>query len=70
VRRLRRCLKFEGLERAKKNSPFLALCAKRCSNNFFALSAPNLQISAQKKGRGTGTGSTCRCAARPSYVGE
>jgi hypothetical protein len=73
---------------AKKNSPFLARWAKRCSNNFFALwCAPNFAAQsecapaqaravfgcctlAQKKGGGTNTGSTCRCAARPSDVGE
>jgi hypothetical protein len=64
VRRLRRCLKFEGLERAKKNSPFLGLKAQTVLKQLFCFirfSAPHFGA---KEGLGRGVPGP-RAAARP-----
>jgi hypothetical protein len=55
VRRLRRCLKFEGLERAKKNSPFLGLKAQTVLKQLFCLIRSKPSNFSAKEGRGSGS---------------
>jgi hypothetical protein len=54
VRRLRRCLKFEGLERAKKNSPFLGLKAQTVLGQLFCFIRSKPSNFSAKEGLGNG----------------